>query len=161
MPGRINLSAAMHYRLLPAQLKPLADKFYRSQRSPMRANAAAQLWVAQADDIIAALGLREVDNGLWLTGLLVTPTWRGQGIASQLLEQALQHQQAPVWLFCQPGLQPFYQRLGFTLDPDLPMPLQQRLQRYRSSKTLLAMGRLPLGTVASGHWALSGPPFGG
>lgn len=129
----------MHYRLLPTPLKPLADKFYRSQRSPMRASGAAQVWVAQKDAIIAALCLRAVDDGLWLTGLLVMPDWRGQGIATRLLTEALADRRMPMWLFCHPDLQPFYQRQGFSPAPLLPPALHQRLKRYQLTKKLVAM----------------------
>jgi GNAT superfamily N-acetyltransferase len=142
----------MHYRLLPPTHRPLAEKFYRNQRSPMRAKGAAQVWVAQADEIIAALCLHNVAHGLWLTSLLVAPTWRAQGIASRLLTQALADRQMPVWLFCHPDLQPFYARLGFTHAPALPAALQQRLSRYQASKPLLAMTRHPAGEP------LPGPP---
>lgn len=130
----------MRYRLLPPSLKPLADKFYRSQRSAMRAHTDGQIWVAQRDEVIASLCLRSVEHGLWLTGLLVAPAWRNQGIARQLLAQALAGQRMPVWLFCQPELQPFYACLGFSAEPHLPEALQQRLHRYQRTKRLIAMG---------------------
>jgi len=133
----------MHYRLLPAPLKPLADKFYRSQRSAMRATAGAQLWVAEDQEIIAALCLHEVEHGHWLTSLLVAPAVRGQGIARQLIDTALLDCATPVWLFCHPQLSDFYLRLGFTLCTDLPQPLTERLTRYQRSKSLLAFCRRP------------------
>lgn len=133
----------MHYRRLPTSLRPLADKFYRSQRPPMRSNAGGAIWVAENNEIIAAMRLREVEGGLWLTSLLVAPSWRGQGVAGQLLETALADSQAPVWLFCNPELQAFYQRLGFNAELPLPASLQQRLSRYQQSKSLLALGRMP------------------
>lgn len=131
----------LHFRALPPPLKPLADKFYRAQRSPMRAAQADQLWVAQQGEIVAALCLRPVAGGQWLTSLLVAPTRRRQGLARQLIEQALDGCEEPVWLFCQPQLQGFYQRLGFADCPLLPAQLAERLARYRRSKSLQAMVR--------------------
>lgn len=133
----------MHYRQLPAPLKPLADKFYRSQRSAMRATPGAQLWVAENPDIIAALCLQSVAHGHWLTSLLVASPMRGQGIASQLIEAALAHCTTPVWLFCHPMLHDFYRRQGFTPCTDLPQPLAERLSRYQRSKSLQAFSRAP------------------
>jgi N-acetylglutamate synthase-like GNAT family acetyltransferase len=139
----------MHYRLLPAPLKPLADKFYRSQRSAMRATAGAQLWVAEDQEIIAALCLHKAAHGHWLTSLLVATTLRGQGVARQLVEAALADCTTPVWLFCHPQLSDFYQRLGFIPCADLPQPLAERLARYQRSKSLLAFSRAPCTSLAA------------
>ncbi|MDF3194414.1 GNAT family N-acetyltransferase [Pseudomonas sp. 1928-m] len=132
----------MHYRLLPAPLKPLADKFYRSQRSAMRATTGAQLWVAEDRQIVAALCLHQVAHGHWLTSLLVDSARREQGIARQLIETALADCATPVWLFCHPQLSDFYLRLGFAPCTDLPQPLAERLSRYQRTKSLLAFSRI-------------------
>jgi GNAT superfamily N-acetyltransferase len=145
----------LHFRALPPQLKPLADKFYRAHRSPMRAGQADQLWVAQQGEIAAALCLRPVAGGQWLTSLLVAPAMRRQGLARQLIEQALGSYGGPVWLFCQPQLQAFYQRLGFTDCPLLPTPLAERLARYRRSKSLLGMVRE--GRASPANWPTRAP----
>ncbi|MFP6849168.1 MAG: GNAT family N-acetyltransferase [Pseudomonas sp.] len=133
----------MHYRLLPPPLKPLADKFYRAQRSPMRASAGAQIWVAEQQEIVAALCLQTVNGGHWLTSLLVAPAQRRQGLAAHLIETALTECSAPVWLFCHPELSDFYLRQGFTLANDMPAVLADRLLRYQRSKRLLAFSRHP------------------
>ena len=133
----------MHYRALPDPLKPLADKFYRAQRSAMRVSTVEQVWVAEHSEIVAALCLRTIDGGHWLTSLLVAPPLRRQGLARQLVEQALTDCTAPVWLFCRPELSDFYQRLGFAPCTDLPPPLTERLARYQRSKSLLALVRKP------------------
>lgn len=145
------MTSTMHYRLLPPHLKPLADKFYRSQHPAMRSNKGGTIWVAECGEIIAALRLRQVEGGLWLTSLLVAAAWRRQGVASQLLKVALTDTQAPVWLFCMPALQGFYERLGFSAELPLPPALQQRLERYQQSKPLLAMGRYPFQQAGQGH----------
>ncbi len=131
----------LYYRALPAQLKPLAEKFYRAQRSAMRSHSTDQLWVAQQGEICAALCLRPVESGVWLTSLLVAPSLRGQGIAGRLIEHALADHNEPVWLFCHPQLAAFYLRLGFTPCDALPHSLSQRLQRYQRSKQLIALMR--------------------
>jgi GNAT superfamily N-acetyltransferase len=133
----------MLYRQLPSDLKPLADKFYRQQRSSMRASAGAQLWVVQDVELVAALNLNPLAEGYWLTALLVAPSHRGQGLASGLVSQAVAAQNLPVWLFCQPALCSFYQRLGFAPATALPAALAQRLARYRLTKDLQAMEKLP------------------
>lgn len=131
----------LHYRRLPATLKPLVDKFYRAQRSAMRAHRRDRLWVAQQQEVVAALCLRPMPPGHWLTGLLVAPAQRRQGIARQLIEQALAEADGPAWLFCHPELGDFYRRLGFTPCSELPTALAERLARYQRSKALIALYR--------------------
>lgn len=135
----------IHCELLAPLLQPLLGKFYRAHRSPMRAPDGAQTWVARRQEILAALNLTPVDHGHWLTGLLVAPTERRQGLASQLIEHALARTTGPVWLFCHPDLLGFYQRLGFEPATQLPPALAERLARYQRSKALLALAR---GSVA-------------
>lgn len=127
--------------LAPAQ-RPLLDKFYRAQRSHMRTGQAQQLWVARRDEIIAGLCLSPVENGHWLTSLWVASHERGRGVASRLLLQVLAQTPRPIWLFCHPDLQLFYQRLGFRPDPSLPPSLAERLKRYQQRKPLISLERL-------------------
>jgi GNAT superfamily N-acetyltransferase len=133
-----------HFGLLAPALRPLLDKFYRAHRSPMRAPAGAQAWVARRQDILAALCLSAVDGGHWLTGLLVAPAERRQGLSSRLLKQALAQTAGPVWLFCHPQLVDFYQRLGFAQTLQLPPSLAERLTRYQRHKQLVAMAHGPV-----------------
>ncbi len=80
-------------------------------------------------------------HGHWLTGLLVAPPQRRQGIARQLIAQALAGIEGPTWLFCAADLGDFYRRLGFAPCEELPAPLAERLTRYRRSKPLIALSR--------------------
>lgn len=125
---------------LAAALQPLLDKFYRTWRSPMRAPAGSQGWVARRHGrIVAALCLTPLAHGHWLTGVLAEPAQRRQGVASGLLRHALAQSEGPVWLFCHPKLATFYARLGFASSERLPAELAERLARYRRHKPLLAM----------------------
>ena len=130
---------SIDYAPLAPTLWPLLNKFYREQRSAMRGDKAAQAWVARDGEIIAALNLTPVADGHWLTGLLVADACRGQGVARRLVAQAVASVAGPVWLFCDPGLAAFYQRLGFALANDLPQVLAERLVRYQRNKALIAM----------------------
>ena len=130
-------------RPLPEPLKALANKFYRGHRSPMRAHHEDQVWVIQSSAIVAALCLRPLAAGQWLTGLFVAPELRRQGLARQLIEQALQYSAEPVWLFCHPQLGAFYLQLGFQACAQLPHELAERLARYQRSKQLIALVRAP------------------
>lgn len=131
------------YTLLDESLWPLMNKFYRSHQSSMKAVREAQLWVARRGEIVGALCLRPVAGGHWLTGLLVDPGCREQGIAAQLIAAAVQDVSEPVWLFCHPDLREFYERRGFTFDPALPQAMAERLSRYARSKPMIAMELRP------------------
>jgi GNAT superfamily N-acetyltransferase len=127
---------------LPDLQRPLLAKFYRAHRSPMRARGEAQLWVARTAEIVGALCLTPVANGHWLTGLFVAPAERGRGVAAGLVAAALSATKGDVWLFCEPELGGFYQRLGFAEATELPTALAERLARYRQSKQLIAFVRV-------------------
>jgi GNAT superfamily N-acetyltransferase len=134
----------LHFSLLAEPLHPLLNKFYRTHKSPMRAASGGQLWVAKHVEIVAGLSLTPVAQGHWLTGLFVDPACRGQRIATQLVERAVAHIDGSVWLFCHPDLQTFYEGVGFSIDPQLPRSLTDRLARYARSKPMIAMGIEPL-----------------
>ena len=119
---------------------PLLDKFYRAQRSAMRIGRAERVWVARSDgDVIAGVCLTPLAQGYWLTGLLVAPAQRNAGLAAALLRQVRSQLQGPIWLFCHPDLQGFYERSGYGPCEELPEALADRLMRYRQHKALLAM----------------------
>lgn len=131
----------LHCRALPVPLLPLADEFYRTHRSPMRVDRRAQIWVAQHPEIVAALCLRPLAQGYWLSGLFVEPSQRRQGLARQLIEQSLAQASESVWLFCDPELHSFYANLGFLPCTSLPTALAERLSRYQRKKNLIALYR--------------------
>lgn len=110
----------------------------------MRAAGEGQSWVAKRGAIIAGLNLTPIAQGHWLTGLFVDPAHRGQGIATMLVERARAQLPGSLWLFCHPDLQALYERMGFAAAPALPQALADRLERYRRSKSLIAMGIDPL-----------------
>lgn len=131
----------VEFSILPPNCQPLLDKFYRAHRSQMRASSTAQSWVARQQEIIGALSLSPVAGGFWLTGLFVAPEWRNQGIASQLMAHAMRQLSGPVWLFCHPDLQGFYEAAGFAPAGALPQSLGEKLMRYGRNKTLVALIR--------------------
>ncbi len=133
----------IHYAALEASLWPLMNKFYRAHQSSMKAVRDAPLWVARRDEIVAALCLRPVSGGHWLTGLFVDPAYRVQGVAARLIAEAVKDVDEPVWLFCHPDLRGFYERRGFSFNPELPYAMAERLSRYARSKPMIAMGLVP------------------
>ncbi|WP_460416347.1 GNAT family N-acetyltransferase [Pseudomonas sp. microsymbiont 2] len=126
---------------LPLIQRRLLDLFYRQHGSRMRAAGDGEQWVTRSGEIIGGLNLSPIAGGYWLTGLFVAPQWRGQQIASQLVDAALAESSCATWLFCHPDLTPFYQRLAFTPATTLPEALAARLARYQRSKPLVALVR--------------------
>ncbi|MCQ4289582.1 GNAT family N-acetyltransferase, partial [Pseudomonas stutzeri] len=55
-----------------------------------------------------------IGSGHWLTGLLVAPSQRNQGLATRLITQALAANDGPVWLFFKPRLIVLYRQLNFS-----------------------------------------------
>lgn len=135
--------------LLPALQRPLLERFYRAHGSRMRAAGEGEQWVARDEAIIAGLNLTAIADGHWLTGLFVAAPWRGQQVASKLLLTAAQARPGPLWLFCEPQLTTFYQRLGFSTAESLPQALASRLARYQRSKPLVALVRVQSSATSS------------
>lgn len=129
----------MQYYPVPDLQRPLVDKFYRAHRSSMRGKGEATLWVAKDDEIVGALNLTPIADGHWLTGVFVAPSRRRAGVAGRMINAALGEVEGPVWLFCDPELSGFYQRLGFVATEHLSAELTGRLMRYRQTKTLIAL----------------------
>jgi len=118
---------------------PLANHFYRTHRTQMRARGHHQVLVLREDVIIGALCLQPVAHGHWLTNLLIAPEHRGRGCARQLLSEARRQVAGSIWLFCLPELESFYQGAGYQRCEQIPLPLVDRLSRYLQSKSLIAM----------------------
>ena len=130
----------LHIEPLAEPLWPLLNKFYRSHNSSMKALKGGRLWVVRDGEIVAGLCLSPVVGGQWLTGVFVAPTYRGQGLAARLVEEAVAGIEGTVWLLCHPDLERLYQRMGFSQDTVLPQSLSERLVRYKRNKPMIAMG---------------------
>lgn len=124
---------------LPHIAYPLANQFYRSNRSRMRARGHHQVLVLHGSEIHAALCLQPVADGNWLTNLLVGLGCRRRGYAAALLARAREEVKGPIWLFCHPDLECLYESAGYRRCSGLPAELASRLDRYRQTKMLIAM----------------------
>jgi GNAT superfamily N-acetyltransferase len=124
---------------LPSFAYPLANQLYRANHSRMRARGHHQVLVVRGPEVLAALCLQKVAGGSWLTNLLVDRQHRCNGFATTLLRRAREELDGPIWLFCHPDLQSFYQRVGYQPCTELPPELAARLARYRLSKPLVAV----------------------
>lgn len=114
----------------------------------MRVPAGATCWVIGNAEIQAGLCLTAVDDGYWLTGLLVAPNYRRRGLAQRLVRNVIGHHAGTIWLFCSPELTSFYTLLGFVETESLPPSLASRLQAYRRNKALVALYHTPSMAVA-------------
>lgn len=73
------------------------------------------LWIAHGEELHAYLRLLLEPEGGWRIGRVATAkTARGQGLASQLLQRALDTTEGPWTLDAQRYLQPWYEGFGFT-----------------------------------------------
>ena len=74
-----------------------------------------------------------------LASIAVRPAWRGQGVASAVIDNLLAAHAPPIYLTCRASLGPFYERFGFQIAHEALMPayfrrvnrLMRALQRMR------------------------------
>ncbi|WP_405630815.1 GNAT family N-acetyltransferase [Pseudoalteromonas sp. Ld20] len=126
---------AFRFECLDPVKTPLVNKFYDSNGARGRANKQDAVWVAYADfDIIAACRIQNRGDHLFLSTLLVTPSWRGKGIARQLLSQVIKSQQQEVYTFAYQSLIDFYRSIGFNFVLTLPEPLATLFCFYQQRK---------------------------
>lgn len=107
--------------------------------------------VVPPGDVIACVQIKpHRDGSQELASLVVSPEYRGKGIARLVLEDLLQNQEGDLYLMCRSSLGEFYRKFGFTGISEPQMPLYfQRISRLASiaailreeGETLLVMGR--------------------
>lgn len=125
-------------------IKPIYKAFYPSAKP--KKNEQIVVGYHQ-QKIICIVRFRPIENFMLLTGMLVIPDYRQQGIASQLLAFCQAHYLSEnSFCFAYQHLESLYQSAGFSLVEieQLPNSLQQLFVRYTSSgKKLLPMRYLP------------------
>lgn len=137
------MSQVRYQQLNPIRL-PIINKLYKDFYPAGKAKRDETLWVGESQQgIICCVRFKYIGELQLLTGMLVKPEYRGQKIATQLLQHAIpQINQKPCYCFAFKELEALYQQAGFiTLDPQqLPHDLQQRFERYcNSGKKLIPM----------------------
>ncbi|GEA62721.1 GNAT family N-acetyltransferase [Vibrio comitans] len=123
---------------------PLLKKLYKSHYPSTKIKAGEKIIVAEENSkIVGVVRYREVDKWQLLTGMLVIPEMRNQGIASQLLrfsQRDILHDK--VFCFAYEHLEQLYSAHGFTTIPveDLPSTLAKLYLRYtQTGKPLIIM----------------------
>ncbi|WP_413114097.1 GNAT family N-acetyltransferase [Thaumasiovibrio sp. DFM-14] len=123
---------------------PLANKLYKEHYPSGKANKSDNLWIAKHhQQWIGVIKYRSYDSYLFMSGMLVIPTWRHNGIAERLLSASIDNVTVPVYCFAYAHLKALYNKAGFdeTCSSHLPNELRQRFERYTSSgkKVLIPM----------------------
>jgi predicted GNAT family N-acyltransferase len=97
-------------------------------------------------EIVASARIRPIGQLSILTGMLVHPSFRGQGVGHRLM-----HELSPVlcdgktYIFALVHLERFYTQHGFTVIEDAPNDIAQLFLKYqRGSERLVLMGLTPL-----------------
>ncbi|MBW4645383.1 MAG: GNAT family N-acetyltransferase [Goleter apudmare HA4340-LM2] len=100
-----------------------------------------QFWVIECEEKLAACGqLRQFSGVQELGSLVVTPAWRGHGLATFLVQHLLNTATQPLYLECLgQGLVEFYSRFGFVpiSFPDLPSSLKLKFRWSELAKKLM------------------------
>lgn len=61
-----------------------------------------------------------------LASIVVTPAWRGQGVARAIIEHLLEKHKGSLYLTCRTKLGPFYEKFGFHFIESEQMPVYFR-----------------------------------
>lgn len=151
MPHNKTSSTTLRIEPLDPLKLPLITRLYKAHYPSAKAKSHELTLVAYQDNhLCGVVRLRPIDRFRLVTGMLVVPEFRGQGIAHHLMEHCQQHLfKTDDYCFAYEHLVPFYAQHSFTaLDPaTLPEPLHSLFQRYsRSGKALVAM-----------HWKNANP----
>ncbi len=81
------------------------------------------------------------DGSRELASIVVAQPWRGNGVASAIIEHLMAANPGPLYLTCRSGLGPFYEKFGFRVVGDSEMtPYFRRLSRL-----IMAIGFVALG----------------
>lgn len=122
---------------------PLVSRLYKSYYRSGKAKKDELTIVGSVDkQMIAVVRFKSVEENRLLTGMLVVPEFRSQGLAHQLMSYCEQHVlQSGDFCFAYSELESFYQQHGFdTLGSDsLPNTLRGLFERYSQKKSLVAM----------------------
>ncbi len=89
--------------------------------------------IAEEDGQVVGVGQikQHRDGSRELASIAVIPGYRGQGIGAALIEALLQPETGQLYLFCRPGLEPYYQRFGFCkVEGNGLQPSMARMYRW-------------------------------
>lgn len=120
--------------------------FYRQYMPYAKPNKKeAILTISIQDIIVASARLRPIGEYTLLTGMLVHPEYRGQGLAHQLMQLLSDSKNLEsTYIFAIPELTHFYQSYHFIPCETAPNDITQLFNKYRSDdKPLILMAYKP------------------
>lgn len=78
------------------------------------------------------------DGSRELASIAVVTAWRGQGVATKIIENLLEGVESPIYLTCQDSLGAFYEKFGFrSIKLDEMSPYFRRLSRLAKTVGLI------------------------
>lgn len=128
---------ALVFQCIEPERFALIDRFYRAQGYKVKCAVSERIYAVVHDSkgFIATTRLVPQTSGhYWLRNLLVANDWRGQGIATKLM-QGLLPELAPSGCYCfaLPHLTQFYAALGFIQNPShCPEDILRTYNTYRA-----------------------------
>lgn len=147
----------MHIRPATAQDQSAINRLVRAARL----NPVNVRWVnfAVAEEAGTIAGVGQVrphsDGSRELASLAVAPEYRRRGIGSQLVRALMAGHPAPLYLFCEDNLEPYYARFGFYRLSDtrqLPAPLARLYRAGRLIKRLENLLSKPAAHLIGMRW---------
>ena len=137
----------MQFQWLKKIENPLVKPFYKQYLPYSRPNKAEHIAVLKDNSkahntIVACARLRPIGALSLLTGMLVSPDYRGQQLGHQLLQQMRPHfSRHKTFTFALPHLGDFYRQHDFHPTTTAPNDIQQRFLAYqKQGKSLLLLG---------------------
>jgi N-acetylglutamate synthase-like GNAT family acetyltransferase len=138
----------MQFQWLKKIENPLVKPFYKQYLPYSRPNKAEHIAVLKDNNskdnngIVACARLRPIGELTLLTGMLVSPDYRGQQLGHRLLRDMRSHfTSGKTFIFALPHLADFYQQHGFVQTEQAPNDIQQRFLAYQQQgKSLLLLG---------------------
>lgn len=112
----------------------LANRFLKQAKQATAGKTDRLFWIKNQTFPVGALWLRPVDDGYWLRSLYIAPSYRHQGLATELLRHTIQClEKGQVIAFARPELTTLYHIIGFEEihAESLPHLLQQKLAQYQ------------------------------
>jgi len=132
----------MQFQWLKKVENPLVKPFYKQYLPYSRPNKAERIAVLKhSNNIVACARLRPIGSLTLLTGMLVSPDYRGQRLGHHLLRhmhpQFIAHK---TFTFALPHLADFYRQHGFNPIEQAPNDIQQRFEAYqKQGRSLLLL----------------------
>lgn len=126
-----------HVELIEPERLALADRFYRSQGYKVKCASNESVFAlvyANGDWVGAVRLVPQVSGHYWLRNLLIAPSYRNRGLATQLLNESRSAIfPRGCYCFALPHLIGFYERAGFESCPGhCPPDIAQRFELYRA-----------------------------